>query len=500
MQQFGALNSLILLLYLGAMLAVGFIISRRQKSGDDYFLAGRRLPWWAVGMSMYASLTSAMTYIGLPNLAFKSNVTFLAAALASPLVAPIILILFYSWYQRLGVSTAYEYLEYRFGRAGRLSAASLFILSRLGWLGTVIYAPSLAFSVASGIDVAWCIVMMAVLATLYTAMGGLSAVVWTDVIQFVILIGGAVWIAVSLSSSIPGGVTGILTYAADNDHLGLADWHFNWFEMTMPIVLIHFFFQMMQEYGCDQVTVQRLMATGSYRGMVKAVSMNALVDMFIITTLLFIGLGLFAYYGGPGEHVLPAEVQTQKVLPYYIMNALPAGISGLLITAIFAAAMSSMDSGLNSISSVIIKDFMEPFGAKLNDAHTLRLGRALTVVLGVVAMLSAFWSNSIGGIVKAFMTYMSLFSAPVLALFLLGALTRRGHFWGWLLSAVITIGVMLILQKMTFDGQSINEMYFFPLSLGICFSLSLVLSWIFPSGSSNAELCLFGRVSRSSDV
>jgi Na+/proline symporter len=258
--------------------------------------------------------------------------------------------------------------------------------------------------------------------------------------------------------------------------------------MSGPIVAVSFFFQLMQDYGTDQVTVQRLMATGSLRKTVKAVSFNACTDFFIIGLLLFIGLGLFAFFQGME---LPESITGDKVMPYYIIKYLPQGISGLLITAVFAAAMSSMDSGINSIATVLINDFKDPLSRNtkyaIRNTNDVTLARILTVALGVLATATAFYVSTIGGIIKAFASFMSLFSAPVLALFLLGVLTRRGNFKGWLIGLAASVPATLWLQK----GIEAHWVYYFPFSFFIAFLTALIASRFFKSEPVRKEFTVF---------
>ncbi len=490
---FGTLNYLVLGLYLAAMLGVGAFFSRKQENAEMFFLAGRRLPWLAVAMSMYASLTSAVTYLGLPGTAYSENIALIIVCIMSPVVAPFILLLFYPLYHRLQITTSYEYINKRFGQTAHYCVAGLFILARLGWLGTVIYAPALAMSVATGIPLWGCICMMGLLATAYTAMGGLAAVVWTDVIQFIILIGGAVWVAVSVVHGVDGGTERIIALAQETGRLHIADWKLDLFAMSGPIVAVSFFFQLMQDYGTDQVTVQRLMATGSLRRTIKSVAFNACTDFFIIGLLLFIGLGLFAFFQNAE---LPEHIGSDKVMPYYIIHYLPQGISGLLITAVFAAAMSSMDSGINSIATVLIKDFRKSFSKELQTSNSkqqtideVRLARILTVALGILATGLAFYVSTIGGIIKAFASFMSLFSAPVLALFLIGTLTRRGNFKGWLCGLAVSVIATAWLQK----AVEAHWVYYFPFSFIVSMGIALPASRLFKTTPAPLELTVWKR-------
>lgn len=489
MVHYSGLNYVILLVYLAAMIGIGVLFAGRQKNTEDYFMAGRDMPWWPVALSMYASLTSAVTFMGLPGMAYAENISLIIVCIVSPILAPFLILLFYPFYRRMRVTTSYEYIYRRFGSSARWAVSGLFLLARLGWLGTVIYAPALALSVVAGLPLWLSIVLMGVLATAYTVLGGLTAVLWTDVAQFFILVGGAIWIGVSLTYAVPDGITGIFEAARAGGHLHIAEWSFSWTQMTIYVVAVSFFFQMMQDYGTDQVTVQRLMAVRSYRGMMKAVIFNSFTDFFLIALLLFIGIGLYAYYQAFPGHLLEG-LSSDRILPYYIMHELPNGVSGMIIAAIFAAAMSSMDSGIHSMSTVIVKDFVEPLRGEITDQRAaLRLARLLTLGLGAVATLLAFYASTMLHIVKAFATFMSLFSAPVLALFLLGMFSRRGALGGWLVGCAVGIPGTWAIQHFT----EVHWIYFFPLSFFMTFIVSYIASWLLPAVVAPKEYTLWGR-------
>lgn len=486
---FSTLNYTILGVYLLAMIAIGWRFAGSQKTTEDFFLAGRKMPWLAVAMSMYASLTSAITFIAIPATAYEENIAFLVVSLMSPLVTPVLIFLFYPFYLRLRVTTSYEYINKRFGRSARLTVSMLFILARLGWLGTVIYAPALALSVVSGIPLAVSILSIGLFATIYTTLGGLAAVIWTDVVQFVIMIGGAIWLAITLHANTPDGISGILRLAADTGRLHVLDWKLSLYAMSGPIVGITYFFQLMQDYGTDQTTVQRLLAVPTMRGVGKALIFNAAVDFFIIAILLFIGLGLFAFHQTfPNQ--LPDGLGRDQVLPFYIIHALPNGVSGLLITALFAAAMSSMDSGINCISTVIINDLLKPLRkTQREDARDVKLARTLTFVIGALATGVAFYVSGFGHLLKAYTGIISLFNAPILALFLLGMLSTRARFKPWLLASILAVGINLWVQHQT----DIHWIYYFPLSLGVALFGGYVFSALAPGPATKRDLTVWRR-------
>jgi len=228
----------------------------------------------------------------------------------------------------------------------------------------------------------------------------------------------------------------------------------------------------MQDYGTDQTTVQRLMTTPAMKGVAKAIAFNALTDFFLIGLLLFIGLGLFAYHTSFPER-LPAGIGGDRLLPYYIIHVLPDGVSGLLVTAIFAAAMSSMDSGISSLATVVVNDFVKPARKTVvSDASDLRLARKLTLTFGVFATAVAFYVASFEHLIQAYTTIISLFNGPILALFLLGMFTLRARFAGWVAGAAVAIPATLWLQY----GVKAHWIYYFPFSFGIAMLTGYLVS------------------------
>ena len=490
---FGTLNYVILFTYLSLMVGVGALFARKQKTREDYFLAGRRMPWLVVGMSMFASITSAISYMGIPGTAYRENISLLMLAFLSPIVALCLIFVFYPFYRVLNVTTSYEYVLHRYGQPARLTVSGLFLLARIGWLGAVIYAPALALATVTGIPLWAAIFLMGILATAYTALGGLSAVLWTDLVQFLVLVGGALWVALNLTASVPGGVVSIWEIARTTDHIHVFDWRFNFTEMTGIAVLVSYFFQEMHDYGTDQVTVQRLLAIKTFRGMARATIFNAMAQMFIVSLLLYVGLALFAYFQSfPSE--LGAGITDDRVLPYYIMHALPQGASGLLITAIFAAAMSSMDSGINSVATVLINDFVRPLRTRArSEQQDVKLARILTLLLGSFATGVAFYVSGVGQILKVSSAVLSLFGAPILALFLLGMLTRRVNFRGWLIGLLVAVPATVWLQQ----GTDLHFIYYFPFCFGGCAGIGYVASLLLGTTGGGPlgrpEFTLWGR-------
>lgn len=485
---FGALNTVVLILYLVSVVGVGLFFAGRQKTAEDFFLAGRNMPWLAVAVSVFASITSAVSYMGVPGLAFRENISFLAGICMMPLAAPVIIRVFLPFYQRLRVTTSYDYIHQRFGAGARVLAAGLFFLTRLGWLGTVIYAPALALSVVTGMDIRHAILIMGGLGTLYTVLGGLAAVIWTDVIQFVILSGGALWVCLQLIADVPGGIAEILRVGQESGRINLANWRPSWVEMTLGGVVVGYFLQFLHDYGVDQVTVQRLMATRTPRDMAKATFLNSLVTVVFFVLLALIGLGLFAY-SQSHPRAFPPNLEGDKIFAWYAVHALPPGVSGLIIAGIFAAAMSSLDSGINSLATVVVNDFLRPFRARtMTDTAQVRLARVLTLVFGVFATGAGFIASRIGALIAASQTFIGLFSGPVLALFLLGIFSQRAVFAGWLCGVAAAIPATLYLKS----SGAVHFIYYFPISFSVAFSVGYLASRAFPAREVGKGLTIKG--------
>ena len=477
LEQFGYLNTAILAAYLGGMVLIGVVLAGRQKTTEDYFLAGRRMPWLAVGMSMFASLTSATTYMGVPAFAYGQNIAMIFGVVMSLAVAPILGRLFYPIYRKHRVTTSYEYILIRYGHAARMAVSALFVLSRLGWLGIVIYAPAKAMSVASGMPLGLAIGLMGLLAVTYTVLGGLSAVIWTDVAQFVVLFGGAVWLLITLVTHVPGGPAEIVRVAAETGKLDVFDWT-DLSKLTALSAMISWFFVFLNDYGTDQVTVQRLLAVRNDKGVTKAIIFNACNDLLINGMLIFIGIGIFAYFRAFPDRLDPT-IEADGILPFYVMHILPPGASGLIVTAIFAAAMSSVDSGINSVSTVIVNDWVTPLRKRAaRDRDNIALARVLTVVIGSLATLAAVYAAQVGNIVEMWSKVMGLFAAPILGIFLLGMLTKRAHFLGWLVGAGFAIATVAVLQRSA--AEQVAPFWHFPVSFGITAVIGYAASLIIP--------------------
>ncbi len=351
---FGALNWTALGLYLAGMLAIGLLCRRRIHDAEDFFLAGRRIPGWAAGLSIFGTQLSAITFMAVPATAYGSDWSRMVGNLTLLLTLPVAALVFVPAFRRANLSTAYELLGRRFGPRVRRMGATLFVLVQLGRMGIVLYLPAVALSAATGIDEGASIVVMGVLATAYTVLGGFEAVVWTDVAQVVVLLGGAV-VALVVAVAGAGGLEETLELAREADRLRLARPGFGLDEKTLPTMLLGTLVLNLVPYTSDQTVVQRYLATPDEASARRGLWIN--MALTVPAALVFYGLGtaLFAYYR-TDLGAAPPET-ADHLVPWFVVRELPGGLAGLVVAAIFAASMSSLDSSMNSVATVLHHDF-----------------------------------------------------------------------------------------------------------------------------------------------
>jgi SSS family transporter len=430
----------ILLSYLAAVVYVGSRHARQQHSLEDYFLAGRKVPWWAAGVSIIAADMSAISYVGAPAWVFQKDLRLAVGLFLFPLFMVLVVYLFVPFMARLRLFTIYEYLEKRFGLPPRLLASTMFILIVAGRLAVVIYTTSLILSVITGVSVIVCIWLLAGVTAGYTMLGGMDAVIWTDVMQFCVLVLGMVLILAVIVYAFDGHVGRIWLIAAQGNHTRMFDPNLFTFslktEVTLAALVIGGVVTNVAMYGSDQVIVQRYLSTGSRREMAKAVMFNGIVTLPVMGMLWLAGIGLAAYYAT--HPALAATLTTpDQVLPHFIAHALNPVVAGLIIAGIFAATMSTVSCGLNSLATASTVDFYLRFrdraaspAATTTTSNDLRVARWSTLGWAVVATIGAMFVDHLGPIVKAMGVINGFFVGPLLSVFLLGFLTTRANSFG----------------------------------------------------------------------
>jgi solute:Na+ symporter, SSS family len=413
----------IIAIYLAGVTLFGLRFRKRQRSLRDYFLADRNIPWWAISLSIVAAETSTLTIISIPGLAYDTNFNFLQVALGYVLGRVIISFVLLPHYFRGELYTAYELIERRFGRGLRSLTAGLFLLTRAAAEGVRVYAVSIVVAIALGTGEVASIAIISLLTLIYTFEGGLAAVIWTDVVQTFIYIGGTLVGLFAILHVVPGGWAAIHAVAANAGKLRVFDFSFDfWRPYTFWAGLVGGAFLTTASHGTDQLIVQRLLAARSQRQSAAALLSSGVAVFLQFSLFLWMGVMLFAFYHVPSSQFGKAD----RIYPTFIVSQMPHGISGLLIAAILAAAMSNLSAALNSLSSSSIIDFYVRLNPQADERKKMRLSRISTLFWAALLFALAVLSlHKVGRVVEVGLQIASVAYGALLGVFLLGVLTRR---------------------------------------------------------------------------
>lgn len=448
---FGWLNWVVLTIYLIAMLALGFFFMRREGDSDDFFRGGGRVPWWAAGISIYATMLSAITYMAIPAKAYATNWTYYPMLITILLVSWPVVRYYLPYFRKLNITSAYEYLEIRFNAVTRLMASGLFIVFMVARMALVLYLPSLALTAVTGIDIYTCIVLMGIVTIIYCTMGGVEAVIWGDVIQGIILVGGAIFAAVYLLGNTEGGFSGAWQLAVENDKLRLFEWSWDYRSVTFWVAILGGAANNLISYTSDQTVIQHYLTTKDVDSAKQSIWMNGVMCVFISIAFYVIGTGLYTFFKTHPEQLDFTMSKGDTIFPFFMMSQMPQGIAGLLIAAIFAATMSTISSNINSVSTAFSIDFWRRFRPRVSDKEMLRVARWTCVISGIVgvilALLMATWN--IISLLDYFNTILGLLSSGLGGLFFMGLFLPRINGRAALTGFVVGEAVVLLLNFTT---------------------------------------------------
>lgn len=459
----------IIVVYMAGVIAAGLWFGRKERNTDDYFLGGRNIPWWAAMLSMVATEISAATFLGAPEQGLIRDATYLQFGIGSILARFALAFLFIGMFYKLRVVTVYGFLAQRFGFPTRNCAAGAFLLGRFLAGGSRLFIASLAVMVVTGLDMSISIVVLGIIAIGYTFFGGIKAVIWTDVIQAIVLIGAAFLSIALLLGDIPLSLGESIDYLASHDKFRLFDFQ-STTEAGFPALfsnpyhiipaIVGGFFLTMATHGTDQSMIQRLLTCkDDVRGRLSMVS-SGFLGIGVTVVFLLVGMLLFVY----AQHLpsddpmfavrqdMAAKGQNAHFYLYYIVNQIPTGISGIIIAAVLASAMSSIDSELNAMSATYLKDFHEPYFAPgLSEDKAMLVARYGTVVFGILLVVVAvviadfYRNNPSTDLLSIALGVMTFFYGALLGIFLVGLLTRKRGSSTMNLTAMIFSTLLVIL-------------------------------------------------------
>jgi SSS family transporter len=441
------LDLAIIAVYLIGITLFGLRFRKRQRTLRDYFLAGRDIPWWAIALSIVAAETSTLTIISIPGLAYDTNLTFLQVVMGYVAGRFIIAFVLLPHYFKGDLYTAYQLIETRFGPHLRSLTSGLFLLTRAAAEGVRVYAVSIVVSIALGTGEIASIAIITVLTLIYTFEGGLAAVIWTDVIQTFIYVGGTLLGIVTIIHYVPGGWAHIHQVAVAANKFRVFDFTPTfWKPYTFWAGLIGGAFLTTASHGTDQLIVQRLLAARSLRQSKTALLSSGAAILFQFGLFLLLGVMLFAYYMLPSSHFGRAD----RIYPTFIVSQMPHGISGLLIAAILAAAMSNLSAALNSLSSSTIVDFLLRLRPQTDERKRIRLSRISTLLWAIVLFtLAVLCLHRVSRVVEVGLQIASVAYGALLGVFLLGVLTRRANQLGAMVGMLCGFATELYLWRRT---------------------------------------------------
>jgi SSS family transporter len=469
----------VILAYLGGITWFGARFRRKQHNLRDYLLGSRAAPWWAISLSIVSAETSTLTIVGTPALSFAGNLGFLQVVMGYLAARIVISFLLLPHYFRGEMFTAYELMRRRFGERIRRLTASIFLVTRALAEGVRVYAISLVVSIVLGTDVVWSIVVILVLTLLYTFEGGMTAVIWTDVIQMSLYVAGAMVSLGVILGHIPGGWEHVIAVAAPLGKFHLFDFDFSpslrFFSRpyTFWAGVVGGCFLTTASHGTDQLMVQRLLSARDERQSRVALLSSWGVIFIQFSLFLLIGVLLFVYYH---DRQLRPPAQLDRVYPEFLWHNLPAGIAGLTIAAILAAAMANLSAALNSLASTTVVDFL---GARQRaDTKSLRQARMATLGWGAVLLGIGAMARQWGSVLEAGLTIASIPSGALLGVFLLGVLTKRVGQTAATMGVIAGLTAVLLVRTLT----PIAFTWYVP--IGTC--VTFVVGWILGFGGQPA--------------
>ncbi|MFA3782211.1 sodium:solute symporter [Melioribacteraceae bacterium 4301-Me] len=422
--------------YLIFIAAFGIISGGKQKSVDDYFLGSKSVPWWAVCFSIVAAETSTLTFISIPGLAYSANLNFLQVTIGYLLGRIVVAFIFLPAYQKGELKTAYSYLENRFGAKTRSFASIIFLFTRTAADGVRLFATAIPLKLMLNISYPLAIIIIAIVTLVYTYTGGVKGVIWVDVVQMFIYLGGAIIAAIFLLNIIPGGWNGIYSIA-ETEHkfsiinLGMDKGISDFFSQPYTLIggLIGGAFLSMASHGTDQLIVQRLLTTKTLKDSQKAIIGSGVIVIIQFTIFLIVGVMLYAYYG-------KINAKPDEIFPKFIIEVLPPGVTGIIIAGLFAAAMSTLAGSMSSLSSSTMIDLFIPLKNKISsnlnaqrsivNKNELKISRMITILWAALLVLAAlFFMNTSQAVVELALSIASFTYGGLLGTFLLGILLKK---------------------------------------------------------------------------
>jgi len=469
MKELPGTDLIIIFLYIGTIVAIGIYFAFRGETSTRFVSAGGVLPAWAVGLSIFGTYLSSNTYIGVTGKAYAEDWNSFVFSLSLPIAAWIASKYFVPFYRRSGNISAYAHMETRFGPWARIYMDICYLMTQLARMGSIMFGVSLVLNALTGYQIPYIILLMGTLVTVYTLLGGIEAVIWTDVIQSIVLTVGAILIVVFICVDVEGGFLEILRTGMEHNKFSLGSLKLNFTQSTFWVVMLYGIFINLNNFGIDQSFIQRYHTAQSDRSAAQSVWMAAKLYIPVSLLFFFIGTGLWVHYHQHPELLKPVEAQYlnekelksdtkpvestavevgdeeigDRVLPFYMVDRLPVGVTGILIAALFAAAMSSVDSSLNSSATILWSDIYKRYiNQEPDEKKSMLVLKISTVLWGILGTLVALALIGVKSVLDAWWQLSGIFAGGMLGLFLLGLIAKTVS--NLVAKISVLIGIMVI--------------------------------------------------------
>ncbi|MFI1770458.1 sodium:solute symporter [Thalassobellus citreus] len=451
------IDIIVFFVYIGGIALFGGSFFKKNRTSSSYTLGNKDIPTWVVTMSIFATFVSSISYLALPGNAFQSNWSALVFSLSLPIATLIAVKYFVPLYRKINSPSAYTFMEQRFGPWARIYVSICYLLTQLMRIGTILYLLALTLNAIAGWDIATIIVFTGLIVAVYSMLGGITAVLWTDAIQGIILIAGAFVCIGFMLFSMPEGPSQIFTIAAENDKFSLGSFNLDLSKPTFWVVLVYGVFINLQNFGIDQNYVQRYMVLKSDKEAQRSALVGGLIYLPISALFLFIGTALYGYYNS--AEVLPLALQdiskADRVFPHFIVNALPSGLTGLMIASIFAAGMSTISTSFNSSATVFLTDYYNKyFKQNASEKRSMQVLYISSIIISVIGIAIAIAMINVKSALDAWWKLSSIFSGGMLGLFLLGIFSKTKNAKGAIIGMIA--GILVILW-LTFSETIFGE-------------------------------------------
>ena len=466
----------VILLYFVGMLLLGLFFMRRNKDANDYFRGGGHLPWWAVSLSIYATMFSSITFLSIPAWSFLTDCRYAALAIGTLALAPVVVRFYLPYFRRLNLTSAYEFLEFRYNLACRLFASAVFILFMVVRTAIVTYLPAVALAAVTGIDVNVAILAVTVVTIFYCTIGGIEAVIWGDFAQSLILFAGtgAIFFCLVRGS---GGFAGYLQDGWAAGKFRFFDLSLDWSQPVFWVVLVGGIVSNLSSYTSDQCVVQRYMTTKDEASAGKSILLNGVLSFCNCLVFFAIGVALWTFFRAHPECLDVTMPKNDSVMPLFIADNLPTGVRGLIFGAVAAATMSTLSSNLNSAATAVATDFYGRLVKSATDRGRLLCGKVATVAAGVLGggFALALANMGIASIYDAFQLFIGTLTAGLSCLFFMGVFVKRVGGRAAFAGLLANYAVCALLRFLPWGGKP-HILLYGACGMATCLAVSLAAS------------------------